>query len=60
MCIRDRPDTIWLYRRALLDEWAERGNVGFAELVGHVLVHEFAHHFGWSDDDIAAVDRWWE
>ena len=33
-----QPDTIWLYRRALLDEWAERGNVGFAELVGHVLV----------------------
>lgn len=55
-----QPDTIWLYRRALLDEWAERGNVGFAELVGHVLVHEFAHHFGWSDDDIAAIDRWWE
>ncbi len=55
-----RPDVIWLYRRALIDEWAERGTVGFAELVGHVLVHEFAHHFGWSDDDIAAVDRWWE
>lgn len=55
-----QPDTIWLYRRALLDEWAERGNVGFAELVRHVLVHEFAHHFGWSDDDIAAIDRWWE
>jgi len=55
-----QPDTIWLYRRALLDEWAERGNVGFAELVGHVLVHEFAHHFGWSDDDISVVDRWWE
>jgi len=55
-----QPDTIWLFRRALLDEWAERGNVGLAELVGHVLVHEFAHHFGWSDDDIAAIDRWWE
>jgi len=26
----------------------------------HVVVHEFAHHFGWSDDDIAAIDRWWE
>ncbi len=60
MDVAVQPDTIWLYRRALLDEWAERGNVGFAELVGHVLVHEFAHHFGWSDDDIAAVDRWWE
>lgn len=55
-----QPDTIWLFRRAILDEWAERGDVGLAELVTHVLVHEFAHHFGWSDDDIAAVDRWWE
>ncbi|MGB7270159.1 MAG: metallopeptidase family protein, partial [Albidovulum sp.] len=29
-------------------------------LVAHVLVHELAHHFGWSDDQIAAIDRWWE
>lgn len=54
------PDTIWLFRRAILDEWVDRGNVTVAELVRHVLIHEFAHHFGWSDDDIAAVDRWWE
>jgi len=25
-----------------------------------VVIHEFAHHFGWSDDDIASIDRWWE
>ena len=55
-----RPDAIWLFRRPILDEWAERGNVTLAELVTHVLVHELAHHFGWSDDDIAAVDPWWE
>ena len=54
------PDTIWLFRRAILDEWAERGNVTLGEMVTHVLVHELAHHFGWSDDDIAAVDPWWE
>ena len=56
----DRPDAIWLFRRPILDEWAERGNVTLAELVTHVLVHELAHHFGWSDDDIASVDPWWE
>jgi predicted Zn-dependent protease with MMP-like domain len=56
----DRPDAIWLFRRPILDEWAERGNVTLAELVAHVLVHELAHHFGWSDDDIASVDPWWE
>lgn len=55
-----QPDMIWLFRRAILDEWVDRGNVTLAELVTHVLVHELAHHFGWSDDDIAAVDRWWE
>ncbi len=55
-----RPDTIWLFREALLDELAERGNVTLEELVRHVTVHELAHHFGWSDDDIAEIDRWWE
>ena len=55
-----RPDVIWLFRRPILDEWAERGDVELGALVRHVLVHELAHHFGWSDDDIAAVDRWWE
>jgi predicted Zn-dependent protease with MMP-like domain len=53
------PDTVWLFRRPILDEWAERGNVTIADLVAHVTIHEFAHHFGWSDDDIAAIDQWW-
>ena len=60
MDIRDRPDTVWLFRRAILDEWAERGNATLGELVAHIVVHELAHHFGWSDDDIAQIDRWWE
>ncbi|MHC0053681.1 metallopeptidase family protein [Actibacterium sp. D379-3] len=55
-----QPDVIWLFRRALLDEWAEREGVTLMELVAHVYVHELAHHLGWSDDDIAAIDRWWE
>ncbi len=54
------PDVIWLFRRPILDEWCERGTVGLGEMVTHVLVHELAHHFGWSDADIAAVDPWWE
>lgn len=52
------PDAVWLYRRAILDEWAERGGVTLSALVSHILVHEIAHHFGWSDEDIAAVDDW--
>lgn len=55
-----QPDIVWLFRRPLLDEWAARGNVTLGELVGHVVTHELAHHFGWSDEDIATIDRWWE
>ncbi len=54
------PDTIWLFRRPILDEWVERGDVSIGDLVTHVLIHELAHHFGWSDDEIAAIDPWWE
>lgn len=55
-----QADTIWLFRGAILDEWCGRGDVALDRLVQHVYVHELAHHFGWSDDDIARVDRWWE
>ena len=50
------PSRIFLYRRAILDEWAARGDVSLADLVGHVLVHEIGHHFGLSDDDIHAIE----
>lgn len=56
----DRPDTIWLFRRPILEEWLDRGDVPLGELITHVYVHELAHHLGWSDADIAVVDRWWE
>lgn len=55
-----QPDAIWLFRRPILDEWAARGDIALGDLVAHVYVHELAHHFGWSDGDIAAIDRWWE
>ena len=54
------PDTVWLFREPILTEWRERGDIDLTDLVAHVTVHEFAHHFGWSDDDIATIDRWWE
>jgi predicted Zn-dependent protease with MMP-like domain len=54
------PDVIWLFRRPILDEWAERGDIALGALVAHVFIHELAHHFGWSDSDIATIDRWWE
>ncbi|MGR3322461.1 MAG: metallopeptidase family protein [Pseudooceanicola sp.] len=54
------PDTVWLFREPILAEWRDRGDVALDDLIAHVVVHEFAHHFGWSDDDIAAIDPWWE
>jgi len=51
-----QPSMIFLYRRPILDEWAERGDVALEELVSHVLVHEIGHHFGLSDADIEAIE----
>lgn len=53
-----QPDAVWLFRRPILEEWIERGDVALGRLVTHVLVHEIAHHLGWSDDDIRAIDDW--
>ncbi|PXA88630.1 hypothetical protein DMC25_10710 [Caulobacter sp. D4A] len=50
------PSMVFLYRRPILDEWTERGDVTLGELVEHVLVHEIGHHFGLSDDDIHRIE----
>jgi len=49
------PERIFLYRRPILDEWAE-GDETLEDLVAHVLVHEVGHHFGLSDGDIHALE----
>ena len=53
--VPQQPDMVFLYRRPLLDEWAD-GDMTLGHLVTHVLVHEIGHHFGLSDDDIAAIE----
>ena len=50
------PSRIFLSRRPILDEWCERGDVGLAEIIAHVLIHEIGHHFGLDDDDIDAIE----
>ena len=49
------PNAVWLYRRPLLDYWAEHDET-LGHLVAHVLVHEIGHHFGLSDDDMARIE----
>jgi acetylglutamate kinase len=49
------PDTILLYREAILVEWIETGE-DLPHLVASVLVHEIAHHFGFSDADIERLE----
>jgi predicted Zn-dependent protease with MMP-like domain len=49
------PNMIWLYRRPILDYWAEHEE-SLRAIVTHVLVHEIGHHFGLSDDDMAAIE----
>jgi predicted Zn-dependent protease with MMP-like domain len=48
------PDLVYLYRRPLLDYWCESG-AELAEVVRYVLVHEIGHHFGFSDDEMDAL-----
>jgi predicted Zn-dependent protease with MMP-like domain len=49
------PNMIWLYRRPILDYWAEHDET-IGQIVRHVLIHEIGHHFGLSDDDMAAIE----
>jgi predicted Zn-dependent protease with MMP-like domain len=48
---------VYLYRRPILDEWCERGDIRLVDLITHVLVHEIGHHFGLSDDDIDRIEN---
>ena len=50
------PTRIRLFRRPILDEWAERGDETLEHLVAHVVIHEVGHHFGLSDEDIHALE----
>ena len=51
----DFPNMVWLYRRPILDFWADGENT-LGAIVTHVLVHEIGHHFGLSDEDMEAIE----
>ena len=49
------PNMVWLYRRPILDYWAEHEEA-LGDVVRHVLIHEIGHHFGLSDADMEAIE----
>ncbi len=50
------PNMVWLYRRPILDYWAEHAET-LGHVITHVLVHEIGHHFGLSDEDMEEIER---
>ena len=50
------PDMVFLYRRAILDEWSN-GEDSLGAIITHVLIHEIGHHFGFSDADMEDIEN---
>jgi predicted Zn-dependent protease with MMP-like domain len=55
MDVTPLPDMVFLYRRPILDYWAEHEET-LGGVITHVLVHEIGHHFGLSDADMARIE----
>jgi predicted Zn-dependent protease with MMP-like domain len=55
MDVTSLPDMVFLYRRPILDYWAEHEET-LGHVVTHVLVHEIGHHFGLSDADMEHIE----
>jgi predicted Zn-dependent protease with MMP-like domain len=50
------PDMVFLYRRAILDYWAD-SDEPLGHIITHVLIHEIGHHFGFSDADMEEIEN---
>lgn len=49
------PERITLYRRPILAEW-QSTSFSLQQIVSHIVIHEVGHHFGFSDDDMHALE----
>ncbi len=50
------PTMIFLYRRPILDYWAEH-KIALGDVIRHVVIHEIGHHFGLSDEDMEKIEE---
>jgi predicted Zn-dependent protease with MMP-like domain len=55
MDLPQQPDMVFLYRRPILDYWAEFDET-LGHIIAHVLIHEIGHHFGLSDADMEVIE----
>ena len=49
------PERITLYSRPILEEWRSTP-FSLERIVAHIVIHEVGHHFGFSDDDMHALE----
>ena len=49
------PERVTLYRQPIIAEWRST-RFGLEQLVSHIVIHEIGHHFGFSDDDMHALE----
>lgn len=49
------PERITLYVKPILAEWRSTP-FGLEQIVSHIVIHEIGHHFGFSDDDMHALE----
>jgi predicted Zn-dependent protease with MMP-like domain len=49
------PERITLYSRPILAEWRST-RFSLEQIVTHIVIHEVGHHFGFSDDDMHALE----
>lgn len=50
------PERITLYRQAIIAEW-QSSEFSLGDIVSHIVIHEIGHHFGFSDDDMHALEQ---
>lgn len=51
-----RQDTIYLYRRPILDAWSESSE-DLTRLINRVILTEIGHHFGFTTEDMELYEE---